>query len=53
LRLLTGAGLLIQKRRGRARLYRLNSARLVVASDRLDRLETAPAGITSDVARRG
>lgn len=43
LRLLTDAGLLIQERRGRARLYRLNSARLAVASEWLDWFKTAPA----------
>jgi DNA-binding transcriptional ArsR family regulator len=43
LRLLTDAGLLIQERRGRARLYRLNSERLGVASEWLGWFNTAPA----------
>jgi DNA-binding transcriptional ArsR family regulator len=43
LRLLTDAGLLIQERRGRARLYRLNSTRLAVASEWLDWFKATPA----------
>jgi len=42
LRLLTDAGLLTQERNGRARLYRLNVARLAVASDWLLWFTKAP-----------
>ena len=43
LRLLTDAGLLTQERSGRARLYRLNVARLAVASDWLEWFHKTPA----------
>ncbi len=42
LRLLTDAGLLIQERSGRARLYRLNKPRLAVASDWLQWFHETP-----------
>ncbi len=43
LRLLTDAGLLTQERSGRVRLYRLNVARLAVASDWLEWFHRTPA----------
>jgi DNA-binding transcriptional ArsR family regulator len=47
LRLLTDAGLLTQERSGRTRLYRLNAARLAVASDWLRWFEKSPADVAA------
>ncbi len=52
LRILTDAGLLSQERNGRARLYRLNAARLAVASDWLEWFHKTPAMAAGDTPSR-
>jgi DNA-binding transcriptional ArsR family regulator len=51
LRLLTDAGLLTQERDGRARLYRLNAARLGVASAWLQWFDKSPAAAAAESMR--